>query len=622
MLSFNRRHAVVAHDLCMVILAWELAWLARYNFVFEGFSWAANLSSLFVVCVTQAAILWPFGLYRGLWRFASLQDLWNITRAAAFGVLCIAIVLILRNRMEGVPRTTLVLYPVFLTFLLGGPRLAYRLWKDRRVSLKTLSGGKRVLIIGAGKAGEMLIRDMLRDGHYLPVGMVDDQRRLWNTLIHGVPVLGGIENLVEIAGNDDIDFIVIAIPSASNVQMQRIVDHCERTGLQFRTLPRLFDMVQGNVTVEVLRDVSIDDLLGREKVRLDWRAIESGLGGKTVMVSGGGGSIGAELCHQIARLGPHALVIFERSEYNLYRIEMDLRRQYPGLRLHSLLGDVGDTAAVNHALSTYSPQVVFHAAAYKHVPILQFQGREAVRNNVIGTWTLAEATIRYNCEKFVLISTDKAVNPTSVMGASKRLAEICCEALNHQRRTRFVTVRFGNVLASAGSVVPLFQEQIRAGGPVTVTHPEMTRYFMTIPEAAQLILQAGAMAQGGEIYVLDMGEPISISYLAEQMIRLSGRVPGKDIRIEYTGLRPGERLREELFHKDEHLEKTGHHKILLARHRSAEWQVLAPRLAELRDACNQFDEARISDLIRQLVPELSNDNAKISNVISLQKGAS
>ncbi len=618
MIRVSRRTAVIMHDLAMVGLAWQLAWLARFNFYLDQIDWRYNLTSTLIVMVTQGLVLWPVGLYRGLWRFASIPDLWNILRAAAAGSLCSLLMLFIFIRLEGVPRTTIILYPVFLVLFLSGPRLLYRMWKDHGLNIRALSGNRRVLVVGAGRAGETLVRDMLRDGEYLPVGFVDDQPRLRNAQIRGIPVLGGVDQLPEIARQSGVDLIMIAVPSATNAQMQRIVALCERAERPFRTLPRLRDMVDGQVGVKALREVSIDDLLGRQKVQLDWRAIQEGIAGRTILVSGGGGSIGAEICRQVARLGPNALIILEHNEFNLYRIEMELRRAHPRLKCHVLLGDVTDAAAVNHAFAAHRPEIVFHAAAYKHVPILQFQVREAARNNILGTWVIANAAIRHGCRKFILISTDKAVNPTSVMGATKRITEIGCEVLNGQGQTRFVTVRFGNVLGSAGSVVPLFQEQIRAGGPVTVTHPEMTRYFMTIPEATQLILQAGAMGRGGEIFVLDMGEPVRIAYLAEQMIRLSGRAPGRDIRIEYTGLRPGERLREELFHQGEQLKATPHEKILLAQHRPVQRQHLEQALRDMIAACESFDEARILAIIKQLIPEMGDDAQSPSNVVSLQ----
>ncbi|MGQ0659186.1 MAG: SDR family NAD(P)-dependent oxidoreductase [Chromatiales bacterium] len=623
MIRINRRTAVFLHDLMMVALAWECAWLARANLYAALFTWKPSVASFVIALATQAVVFWRIGLYRGLWRFASLPDLWNIIRAAAFGTVFIGVFLFIHSRLENVPRSILILYPIFLVMLLSGPRLLYRLWKDRTITLKA-STGKRVVVIGAGHAAEALVRDMVRDGRYLPVGLLDDRESLRHTQIHGVLVYGGIDLLPEVARSQEAEFLVIAIPSASNEQMQRIVDLCERSGVPFRTLPRLVDRVQGEFGINALREVSIDDLLGREKVRLDWPLIQESLTGKVIVVTGGGGSIGAELCRQIARLGPHELVIFEQSEYNLYRIEMELRQQGSGLRFHALLGDVSDEAAVNHVLRTYKPHTIFHAAAYKHVPMLQYQGREAIRNNVIGAWRLANAAIRHGCRRFVLISTDKAVNPSSIMGASKRIAEVVCEHFNQFDRTRFITVRFGNVLGSAGSVVPLFQEQIRTGGPVTVTHPDMTRYFMTIPEATQLIMQAAAMGQGGEIFVLDMGQPIRIAYLAEQMIRLSGMQPGSDIQIEFTGLRPGERLREELFHVDEQLERTRHAKIQLARHRPVESDALEDAMNDFIAACEEFDEEWIGALVRRLVPEMQTPEppSVAGNVVAFQKGAS
>jgi FlaA1/EpsC-like NDP-sugar epimerase len=522
-----------------------------------------------------------------------------------------------------IPRSILLLYPVFLVGFLGAPRLLYRYWKDRTLSLQAMRQGRRVLVLGAGRSAEALIRDMIRDGRYHPVGILDDESTLKHTEIQGVPVLGSLARLEDVARNSEAEFIVIAMPSATNAEMQRVVCLCEATGLPFRTLPRLVDQLHSESSVNALREVSIDDLLGRDVVSLDLPAVQENLSGRVVMVSGGGGSIGAELCRQIAGLGPKLLVILDQSELNLFSIDRELRQNFPDLHLQAVLGDVTDEAAVNHVLNTHKPQVIFHAAAYKHVPMLQVQAREGVRNNVLGTWRLATAARRHGCRKFVLISTDKAVNPSSLMGATKRIAEVICECFNQFDGTRFVTVRFGNVLGSAGSVVPLFQEQIRNGGPVTVTHPDMTRFFMTIPEATQLILQAGSMGQGGEIFVLDMGEPVRIAYLAEQLIRLSGRVPGREIRIEYTGIRPGERLHEELFHEDERLEKTGHRKIFRARQRPVDSGNLEQIMQEFVRACDEFDEDAIGALVRRLVPEMRNgDSTEASNIVAFKRGVS
>ncbi|MBI4694008.1 MAG: polysaccharide biosynthesis protein [Gammaproteobacteria bacterium] len=617
-MPLSRRNKVILHDAVAIAAAWMIALYARFNFELPPHDNLAHaLQALPVVLIVQGLIVQRFGLYRGVWRFASLQDLWNILRAAVLGAGCIGIALFVINRLEGIPRSMTVLYPMFLIGTLGGPRLMYRLWKDRSLSLKQLSSGQRTVIIGAGSGGETLVRDMLRGGGYVPVGFVDDRSSLRKARIHGVPILGAIDQLPRLAQKLQIELVLIAIPSATSAEMRRIVEICERTGLPFRTLPRLQDLVNGGALRE-LRDVSIDDLLGRAKVELDWQTIQSQLAGKAVLVTGGGGSIGSELCRQVARLGAGRLVVFERSEHHLYLVERELRASHPRLDLHCVLGDVCDRPALHHAFATWKPRLVFHAAAYKHVPIVEAQAREGVRNNVLGTHLVTAAADQFGCEACVLISTDKAVRPSSVMGATKRFAELLCEVRNQRSATRFITVRFGNVLGSAGSVVPLFQEQIKSGGPVTVTHPEATRYFMTIPEASQLILQAAAIGQGGEIYVLDMGEPVSISYLAEQMIRLSGRVPGRDIQIVYTGLRPGEKLKEELFRADENLAPTRHEKLLLAGHTQLDAVRIRELFEELMAACEEFAEERIRKLLTEAVPELSQTIPQPQNTTVVQ----
>jgi FlaA1/EpsC-like NDP-sugar epimerase len=476
------------------------------------------------------------------------------------------------------------------------------------------------LIVGAGRAGDMLVRDMFRDSArtLIPVGFVDDKARKVGMDIQGVRVLGQSEQIPQLVEQYDIDLIILAIPSAQSKEMQRIVGICERAGVPFRTLPRFQDLVAGRVAVDSLREVGIDDLLGREPVLLDWKSIRNELHGKRVLVTGGGGSIGSELCRQVANIGPASLVVFEQSEFNLFEIERELRRDNPKLELQVCLGDVTDVTLVDKVLEQHQPQVIFHAAAYKHVPMLEHQVRQAGRNNILGTRTIALAADRHGVDAFVMISTDKAVNPANVMGASKRVAEIFCQNMDRRSATRFITVRFGNVLGSAGSVVPLFREQIRAGGPLTVTHPEMIRFFMTIPEACQLILQAGAMGKGGEIFVLDMGEPVKITYLAEQMIRLSGREPGKDIEIKFTGLRPGEKLFEELFHEKE-LSGTSHEKILLAQARPVDGEYLDQRMHRLEEACQHYDEPAIMKVIRELVPEMQAPaQAQGNNIIQFE----
>lgn len=601
----------------MVALAWWLAVFFPYAFSPQPLTFfpAALWPALMLVLLGQAPFLWGYGLYRGIWRFASLPDLWNIVRAALIGALTVFLLLFLVQRLEGIPRASLLLYPLLLMLLLGLPRLLYRLWRDGDLYFVFQARPEtRVLIIGAGRMGELLARDMRRGREYLPLGFIDDEPKVVGCRIHGVPVLGTVSDLPVIAERHKPDLIIIAVPSASDLAMQRMVEICEQVATPFRTLPKISDLGARPLdALRQLRDVSIEDLLGREKIELDWDRIHTGVTDKVILVSGGGGSIGSELCVQIARCKPKLLIIFERGEFNLYQVEKRLRQEQPEVALKIILGDVCDRRAVAHVLATWRPQLIFHAAAFKHVPMLEDQIRSAARNNIFGTATLAQAAVDHGCEQFVLISTDKAVNPTNIMGATKRASELFCQALNDellcgnqpgQNPTRFITVRFGNVLGSAGSVVPLFKEQIASGGPVTVTHPEISRFFMTIPESCQLILQAGAMGMGGEIFVLDMGVPIKIRYLAEQLIKLAGKVPERDIEIVYTGLRPGEKLYEELFHAEEHaLSQTSHHKILLAAPRRTDWAHLSAQLDRLRDASDHFEESALRDLLREIVPE-------------------
>ncbi len=587
------RVAVVLHDLAMVWMAWTLTNWIRFSLLPDPVPvpwWSLEVA---VVLAAQSLALWWTGLYRGLWRFASLPDLWNIARACVMGALLVALGLFVLNRLEGVPRSVLLLYPAVLAVLLGAPRWLYRYWKDSRTDSIQRSPSRRVLVIGAGRAGETLVRELRRDGLYLAVGLVDDDRALRGAKVQGVPVLGEMHRLSEIAREVAAEMLLIAMPTASNQEMQRVVELCEDTGLPFRTVPRLQDVVDGRLSFNQLKEVAIEDLLGREPILLDWTAIRTGLAGRRVLVTGGGGSIGGELSRQIARLNPSELLIIDLSEFNLYQVEARLRSEFPELVLHVRLGDVGDLAAMQHLFTVHRPQVVFHAAAYKHVPMLQHQLREAARNNVLGTRTLGGVAAAHQVETFVLISTDKAVNAGNVMGASKRLAELYCQASAGRSTTRFITVRFGNVLDSAGSVVPLFRRQLAEGGPITVTDPEVSRYFMTIPEACQLIMQSAVMGLGGEIFVLDMGEPVKIRYLAEQMIRLAGKIPGRDVEIVYTGLREGEKLYEELFHAHETYNRTDHAKIYLATSPAIDHAQLNRSLDTLAEAVRQFDETTI-----------------------------
>lgn len=602
-LKLRSQSVALTHDILMVPIAWFLAFWLRYNLgsltpqFFNDF-----FSSLLIVLPIQAAAFFLFGLYKGVWRFASLPDIFRIIKAVGMGAVIATVALFIFSRADGIPRSVPVIYALALVMLLGGPRLIYRWLKDRHIYLST---GKRVLIVGAGKAGEMLVRDILRDPlkPYQPVAFVDDNPRCIGSEIHGLPILGRCDRIPEIVNEYGIAIIMLAIPSAKSSEIQRIVSYCEKSKASFRSVPQLPDLVSGKVSINSLREVSIEDLLGRDPVTLDWPAIESRLSKRRILITGGGGSIGSELCRQIAKITPSELIILDSSEFNLYTIEMEIEKHFPGIRLRCYLGDVTDSSYVTYVFEQTRPQIVFHAAAYKHVPMLEPQIRQAMRNNVLGTKVVAEVADKSGCEEFVMVSTDKAVNPANIMGASKRAAEIFCQNLNARSQTKYITVRFGNVLGSAGSVIPLFRKQIACGGPVTVTDSRMERFFMTIPEATQLIMQTVVLGKGGEIFVLDMGGSVKISYLAEQMIRLSGMEPGVDIEITYTGLRPGEKLFEELFHEKEHLEGTAHEKVLLAQHREVDWIWLNRVLDNISEACVKMDQDRLLAALSELVPE-------------------
>ncbi|ALN85589.1 short chain dehydrogenase family protein [Lysobacter capsici] len=594
--------AVVAHDLAMVWLVWQALHKLRFGITATPPPLPLWSTEIALVLLAQGLVFWQVGLYRGLWRFAGVPDLWNIFKACMLGLFAIVLGLFLYNRVEQVPRTVLVLYPLVLMGMLGAPRLLYRAWKDSRIdSANAVS--VRILILGAGRAGEALVRDLRRFGTYHPVGFLDDAARLRGSKVQGVPVLGRVDDVAEIARETAAKLLVIAMPSADANAMQRIVMACERTGVPFRMVPRLQDVLEGRSLPGELKEVAIEDLLGRKPVLPDWKAIRGWLGARSVLVTGAGGSIGSELCRQCARHGAGRIALIEIDELALVTTETALRRDFPDVEFIPILGDCGDKAVIEYALKLAEPDAAFHAAAYKQVPLLEAQLREAVRNNVLATETVARACRAAGVGTFVLISTDKAVDPVNVLGATKRLAEMTCTSLADQRKTRFVTVRFGNVLDSAGSVVPLFREQIRSGGPVTVTDPEVTRFFMTIPEACQLILQASAIGTHEAIYTLDMGEPVPIRLLAEQMIRLAGKQPGRDVAIVYTGLRPGEKLHETLFHADERYRPTVHPKILQAEPRDVSTSALEHSLQQLREASIRYDRDALAVLLRIAVPE-------------------
>lgn len=599
------RVAVIVHDLLMVWACWLGLHRFRYSIAATDPGTPAWSLEIMLILVVQGLIFWRVGLYRGVWRFASIPDLVNIMKASVFGFLAILPVLFfIFDRADQVPRTVMLLYPVVLSALLGMPRLLYRSWKDHG-QVRTDTAAIRVLILGAGRAGEALVRDLRRAGAYQPVGFLDDAAKLRGSQLQGLPVLGRIDELERIAPETAARLLVIAMPSLDAANMRRVVAACERTGLPFRTVPRLDDLLEGRSLPGELKEVAIEDLLGRKPVTPDWKAIRAWLGGRSVLVTGAGGSIGAELCRQCARHGARQICLIEIDELALATMQAELSRDFPQVQCIPVLGDCGDAAVTRYALAQSSPEAVFHAAAYKQVPVLEGQLREAVRNNVLATDTVAEESLRADVGTFVLISTDKAVDPVNVLGATKRLAEMVCEAKTSRGSTHFTTVRFGNVLDSAGSVVPLFRQQIRSGGPVTVTDPDVTRYFMTIPEACQLILQAAAIGSRQAIYTLDMGEPVSIRLLAEQMIRLAGKQPERDVAIVYTGLRPGEKLHETLFHADERYRPTTHPKILQAEARNVVAESILDTCDRMRQAVNAYDIEALGAMLRQSVPEFA-----------------
>lgn len=597
------RWRIILHDMLVVPVAWFGAYWLRFNLenIPEIFMVGA-VAALPVVVAVQTVTNVFLGIHRGEWRFVSLPDLSLIARSVIVGTVAIAFTLFLvQERLELVPRSVFILYALILGLFMCGSRLFYRLIKDRHFTTRT---GRKVVILGAGAAGEQLLRDLRRNHPdlYNIVAFLDDDPTTTGRQIHRVPIVASPDVLQDLIYRWDIDLVLIAVPSANEQQMQRLVTICEITGVEFKTLPGAHELVSGRVQLGDMREVRIDDLLGRAPVALDWHRIKDSLCDKTVLVTGAGGSIGSELCRQLAAVCSTHLVLFDQSEYNLYQIEEELLGRFPDLKLTSILGDICDQAAINHVFSQYKPAAVFHAAAYKHVPLLEGQVREAIKNNALGTRIVADLAHAYKVEKFVLISSDKAVNPSSLMGACKRVAEIYCQQLAALSPTKYIIVRFGNVLGSAGSVVPKFQKQIKKGGPVTVTHREMTRYFMTITEASQLILEASAMGGDGRIYVLDMGQPVLIADLAEQLIRLSGKEPGVDINIEYTGLRPGEKLHEELFHDDEDMAPTEYQKIHLAQTRKVDKKLVDEVFAKLVDKLDNYDGG-LSECIKTLVPE-------------------
>lgn len=600
-----KRFFVFCHDLAWVPITILVAYWLRLNLGMIPRNWLHALIELIgAALILHGLTFWLFGCYRGIWRFASIPDLLRLFKAVLVGAVATTVLVFMLGRLQNIPRSVLVLYPVLLLGVLSAMRVAYRALKDHSFKLD-FENKTRALLVGAGRAGDMLVRDMAHNTQFVPVAFVDDDPHKQGQEVRGVRVRGTVNDIPKLIGEFAVKSVLITMPSASRKVMDQVVRVCAGYGVQCRTLPSLAELADGRIEVSRLRAVTVEDLLGRDAVELDSDSIAPFLQGKRVLVTGGGGSIGSELCRQIGKHKPGLLAILDSSEYNLYRIDQELSSSCPALIFNSLLGDVRDARFIDTLFEQYQPQVVFHAAAYKHVPMLEGNILQGISNNVLGTQVVADAAKRHSIGTFVLISTDKTVNPTNVMGTTKRVAELYCQSLNEAGGSHFIITRFGNVLGSAGSVVPLFKRQIEAGGPVTVTHPDITRYFMTIPEAASLILQAGAIGKGGEIFVLDMGEPVRIRELAEKLIQLSGLQPERDIEITYTGLRPGEKLHEELFYAQEELRQTTHPKLMLAECCAVQAAQVHGGLEDLNQAIEAYDPKRALHALKSLVPEFN-----------------
>ena len=563
-----------------------------------------GLIAMFAIAVPlQVTVNVLFGVYQGVWRYTSLPDIQRIVFSALTGTVLISGALRIAGLDASLGWREYLLYPLFLIVLMSLSRMGFRSFKEWSLYGRGGEQGTPVVIMGAGDAAVGLVKALSRSHEWRVVGLLDDDEKKRGRLLHGVRVIAALDDLPRFAQRLKLRHAIIAMPSVPYKVRRRVVEICKRAKVAVMTVPTLNNVVQGKGSVARIRKVAVEDLMKRDPVTLDDAQLHHLITGQVIMVTGAGGSIGAELCRQIAAYEPAMLVLFEMNEYAMYRVDEQVREAFPDMPVASVVGDIKNARRVNQAMHQYSPAVVFHAAAYKHVPLMEEANAwEAVQNNVLGTYVVARAAIDYGVKKFVFVSTDKAVNPTNVMGATKRLAEMVCQTLQAESSTRFEMVRFGNVLGSAGSVIPKFQEQIDKGGPVTVTHPEMVRYFMSIPEAAQLVLQAGSMGLGGEIFVMDMGEPVRIIDLARDMIRLS-ELSESEIRIVYTGLRPGEKLFEELLADDEHTRPTPHPKLRIAKAREVDPDWLQGLLEWLRAPERIPGDSEVRRDLKRWVPE-------------------
>lgn len=604
---FYRRAALIAYDIVSVVASSFLAILIRYDFQLNTVpeEFLLPIRQFMVINIVLAlGIFYLFRLYHSLWAFAGETELQNLVMACLTASVADGVgINFFRMGSKAVPDSYYFLYFFFLLTFLFASRFSYRFFRSRKHKLQNRKNSVSVMIIGAGEAGNAIIKEIVTSNYSTMVirCIIDDDKNKWGSFIQGIKVVGGRDKIIESADLYDVDEILLAIPSASPTQIRELLEICKETNCKLRSLPGLYQLANGDVNVSKLRDVEVEDLLGREPIRVDMDSILGYVQNKVVLVTGGGGSIGSELCRQIAAHKPSQLIVFDIYENNAYDLQQELKENFPELKLTVLIGSVRNTNRINSVFEIYHPDIVYHAAAHKHVPLMEDSPNEAVKNNVFGTWKTAMAAAENHAQKFVMISTDKAVNPTNIMGASKRICEMIVQTFNRHYETEFVAVRFGNVLGSNGSVIPLFKKQIAAGGPVTVTHPDIIRYFMTIPEAVSLVLQAGAYAKGGEIFVLDMGEPVKILDLAKNLIRLSGYRVDEDIKIVFTGLRPGEKLYEELLMKEEGLQDTDNRLIHIGRPIELDERLFFKQLKNLEEASKE--EVRdIRPLIREIVP--------------------
>lgn len=597
------------HDALVVMTAWWLAFALRFNFHIPAEFIVYIWKSLPIIFILHSISFYTFGLYKGMWRFASLPDLKRIMRAVGFSALLVATYALLIHPSIIIPRSVLIMNPMLLLLTMGGSRFIYRAWKERRLFNSIALQGKPVIVIGVEDTSFHLIRELSQNPEWRVVAMIDPTGKLVGREVMHTKIEGGLQDISQIASRYGCQHCMIAMPATRHEKRRLAVEAARKVeGMEVLTLPAMSDLISGRVSVSQIRKVDVEDLLGRDVVQLDTHGLSQMLANKVVLVSGAAGSIGAELCRQILSFYPSQLLCLDISEYALYTLQQEFSHRITETELVYLVADIKNQPRIQHILQSHQPDIVLHAGAYKHVPMMEhFNVVEALYNNAYGTHQIASACQAAKVPTFVLVSTDKAVNPTNVMGASKRLAELICQGLQHRENhmTRFITVRFGNVLGSSGSVIPKFREQIAQGGPITITHPDITRYFMSIPEAAQLVLQAATMGNGGEVFVLDMGTPVKIIDLARDMIKLSG-LQEQDVAIEFTGLRPGEKLYEELLADDENTLPTNHEKLRIAQARSADTAWLEALLVWLQGV-PLMTEAQIKQELTHWVEEYQPD---------------